>query len=329
MRGAMRTFPELSSEIPFSGSGLNRLSEKRDDAAFVAALLADPRARTLILIGETPVLRQTALGLDAWFSLADAERLGAARGQALLGSVATGPCFATRIDESAAEVEGEPEPGAMMDRRKRFVPGRPDLVLTDLRALALTGAAAPDALAMMAQAKSLFHWHSRHGFCGNCGQPSRISGAGWRRDCPACKAMHFPRTDPVVIMLAVDGDDCLMGRSARFGKGMYSALAGFLEPGETIEEAVRREIQEESGILTGQVTYLASQSWPFPASLMIGCLAEALSREITIDADELEDARWFSRADVRLMLEGRHPQGFAAPQKIAIAHHLLRAWEAR
>ena len=136
------------------------------------------------------------------------------------------------------------------------------------------------------------------------------------------------RSDPVVIMLAIDGDHCLMGRQGRFGKGMYSALAGFLEPGETIEEAVRREIREEAGVEIGAVTYLASQPWPFPASLMIGCLAQALTRDLVIDRTELEDARWFSRHDVKLMLDGAHPDGYSAPQRVAIAHHLLRAWAA-
>ncbi len=327
MQDRARAFRELSAEIPFSGNdGLDRLSEKRDDEAFVAALRADPAALTLVFVGDAPVSRQTAEGLDPWFSLAEAGRLGPVRETALLGRLAEGPRFALLLDESAAVTEGEPDPAAMVDRRPRRIPGRPDYVLGDLRSLAAQGLVAGRPLAMLAQAKSLLYWHARHRFCSACGNPSHTSAAGWRRDCPACKAMHFPRTDPVVIMLAVDGDECLMGRSGRFGKGMYSALAGFLEPGETVEEAVRREILEESGILTGKVTYVASQPWPFPASLMIGCFAQALSREITIDQTELEDARWFTRDEVRTMLAGAHPLGLSAPQQVAIAHHLLRAW---
>jgi NAD+ diphosphatase len=153
-----------------------------------------------------------------------------------------------------------------------------------------------------------------------------VAAAGWRRECDVCKAQHFPRTDPVVIMLAVDGDNCLLGRQARFPKSMYSCLAGFLESGETIEDAVRREIFEEAGVKCGAVAYLASQPWPFPASLMIGCIAEATTRELNVDGVELEDARWFSRAEARSMLEARHPAKLLAPHPMAIAHHILKAW---
>ena len=153
-----------------------------------------------------------------------------------------------------------------------------------------------------------------------------MSAAGWRRDCDNCHAQHFPRTDPVVIMLVTEGDRCLLGRQARFGKGMYSALAGFLEPGETIEEAVRREVREEAGIQVGAVQYVASQPWPFPSSLMIGCMGTALSTHIILDRLELEDARWFTRSEAETMLAGTHPDGLGAPQPIAIAHHLLRYW---
>ena len=317
----------LSAQIPFAGNdGLDRHSEKRDDLSFVEALKSELRARALVYVGDTPVLKETAAGLDPWFSFTEAAMLGAGRETALLGSIEERPCFAILLDESVAQAEGELDPSAMIDRRKKVIPGHPQFALTDLRSLAVSGGILPRSLAMLAQAKSLLYWHSRHRFCSNCGEPTAAASAGWRRDCQACKGLHFPRTDPVVIMLAVDEDRCLMGRSARFGKGMYSALAGFLEPGETVEEAVRREIREEAGILTGKITYLASQPWPFPASLMIGCLAEALTDQVVIDHTELEDARWFSRAEVQQMLRGTHPLGLAAPQPVAIANHLLRAW---
>jgi NAD+ diphosphatase len=141
-----------------------------------------------------------------------------------------------------------------------------------------------------------------------------------------CKAIHFPRTDPVVIMLAVDGDACLLGRQPRFPKGMYSALAGFVEPGETIEAAVRREVREEAGVVCRAVQYFASQPWPFPASLMIGSFAQAESRALEVDRVELEDARWFSRDEAIALVEGRHPDGLLAPAPMAIAHHLLKRW---
>ncbi len=152
---------------------------------------------------------------------------------------------------------------------------------------------------------------------------------GWRRECPHCGTYHFPRTDPVVIMLAVNGEHCLLGRQPRFVPGMYSCLAGFLEPGETLEAGVRRELQEEAGIETGRVTYLASQPWPFPASIMIGCIAEATMTEITIDRAELEDARWFSRGEVRRILSGTHDDGIKCPPTMAIAHGLMKAWAMR
>ncbi|CAN0464588.1 unnamed protein product [Phaeothamnion confervicola] len=169
-------------------------------------------------------------------------------------------------------------------------------------------------------------WHARHRYCANCGAPTDSVHGGWKRQCPSCQVEHFPRTDPVVIMLVLDGDRCLLGRQSRFAKGMWSCLAGFVEPGETIEDAVRREVFEESGIRCGRVGYVRSQPWPFPMSLMIGAHVEALSSELTIDYAELEDARWFARAEVIEMMQGRHPAGLAAANPIAIAHHLIRAW---
>jgi len=169
-------------------------------------------------------------------------------------------------------------------------------------------------------------WHRIHPFCARCGGPSVPDEGGWRRRCTACGALHFPRTDPVVIMLITRGDRVLLGRQRHFLPGMYSLLAGFMEPGETIADAVRREVLEEAAIRVGRVRFLASQPWPFPASLMLGCWGEALSEEITIDP-EIEDARWVSRAEMALALDGRHPS-FAAPRKDAIASWILSAWVA-
>ncbi len=153
-----------------------------------------------------------------------------------------------------------------------------------------------------------------------------MTQGGYRRDCPTCGAQHFPRTDPVVIMAIVDGDRVLLGRQARFVPGMYSCLAGFLEPGETIEDAVRRETWEEAGIRVGRVGYHSSQPWPFPNSLMIGCIGEALTTDVVPDATELEDCRWFTRDEARAMLDGSHPDGVSSPKPLAIAHHLLLAF---
>jgi NAD+ diphosphatase len=181
--------------------------------------------------------------------------------------------------------------------------------------------------AILAQARSLLDWHARHGHCAVCGAATVPSKAGYCRECPACGAEHFPRTDPVVIMLAVKGDHALVGRQPGFPPAMYSALAGFVEPGESLEEAVARELFEEAGIRTGRVRYLTSQPWPFPSSLMIACFAEAQGFEITLDTEELEEARWVSKDEVRAVLEGTGD--WQAPPPMAIAHTLLSAWLSR
>ncbi|MGH6875314.1 MAG: NAD(+) diphosphatase, partial [Aestuariivirgaceae bacterium] len=200
-----------------------------------------------------------------------------------------------------------------------------DHVLIDLRRLAMEGLLPPHELALLAQARSLLVWHERHSFCSNCGQPTVIADAGYRRDCPGCKAQHFPRTDPVVITAVSGPRGWLLGRGHGFQPGVYSTLAGFMEPGESIEEAARREVFEETGVRLGAVAYHSSQPWPFPSSLMIGLLAQATTSEIAIAAEELEDARWFGRDEVVQMLENRHPQGLKVPKPAAIAHHLIRA----
>jgi NAD+ diphosphatase len=198
------------------------------------------------------------------------------------------------------------------------------LKIIDLRSIAVQGAVAPEHLPPLAEAKALLGWHLKHGFCSNCGAVTAMTQAGWRRDCPSCKTEHFPRTDPVVIMLPIGNQRCVLGRSPRFPQTMWSCLAGFIEPGESIEEAVRREVLEEVGLSCTRITYFASQPWPFPSSLMIGCHAEAISEKITIDKNEIEEARWFDREELQLMLALKHPQGLTTPPPIAIAHHIIR-----
>jgi NAD+ diphosphatase len=204
--------------------------------------------------------------------------------------------------------------------------GRDDVAVTELRGMAMQGVIPPDQLAVIAMAKSLVSWHQRHGFCANCGTRTTMREAGWKRDCPNCKTEHFPRTDPVVITLVASGDKCLLGRQKQFPAGMYSCLAGFVEAAETIEDAVRREVFEESGIRCTDVAYYMTQPWPYPSSLMIGCSARALNEDVVVDHTELEDARWFSRDEARLMILRQHPDGLAGPHPFAIAHHLVSRW---
>ena len=194
----------------------------------------------------------------------------------------------------------------------------------DLRALAAVGDMPRSELAILAQAKGMLDWNLRTPFCAQCGTPSSGAEGGYKRVCGNCETEHFPRTDPVVIMLATHGDDCLLGRQHGWPVGMLSALAGFMEPGETIEEAVARELQEEAGLEISSVRYIGAQPWPFPGSLMIGCLAEATNRDISVDQVELEEARWVSRADIISSLAGQGPLG--VPPEMAIARQLIEAF---
>jgi NAD+ diphosphatase len=305
---------------------VDRGSYLREDPIKVAALRTRDDANALLIARDMPVLRNGTTGLDSLLPMSEIGALGGAQVEALLGLAPDGaPVFAALLSDEAVEMRSDTSDG-FLDRRVLVVPGREDLKLVDLRSIAMSGLLPPDQTAMLAAAKALMHWHARYRFCSNCGAPTEVAVAGWRRDCPVCKAIHFPRTDPVVIMLAVDGDACLLGRQPRFPKGMYSALAGFLEPGETIEAAVRREIREEAAVTCRAVQYYASQPWPFPASLMIGCFAKAESRSVEVDRVELEDARWFGREEAIALIERRHPEGLMAPTPMAIAHHLLKRW---
>ncbi len=299
---------EPSSLTGYAGNVIDRRSEGRGPDS-LAVTLADPAARLYLFRGE-PALIKT--GDDPLFSTEEAEALGADLTRAvLLGWSDGGPRLAAALSEEAP-----------IDETK--------VAAVTLRTLAGSAMLAASHLGALAQARALVTWHIRHGFCAVCGTATTSTLGGARRDCPNCGAQHFPRTDPVVIMLALDGgsggEQALLGRSARFTPSMYSCLAGFMEPGETIEDAVRRETAEESGVKIGRVRYHASQPWPFPSSLMIGCFAEALTTTIHRDENELEDCRWFSREDVRRMLAGNHPEGITVPVNMAIASHLIRAW---
>jgi NAD+ diphosphatase len=307
----MTSRPDLGPQprLGYAAGGLDRVTERRADAARLAALAGAPESR-VYLIGDAVALKKTSGGHDPLFDAAQARRFADGAEMLFLGLSAGAARFALPLGQAALEA----------------LKAEPNIDLVDLRSIAVRGLLDAHHLAALAAARALINWHARHRYCSNCGAATRVTEAGWRRDCPSCAALHFPRTDPVVIMLAVAGERCVLGRSHRFQSGMWSCLAGFMEPGETIEEAVRREIREEAGIVCGRVGYFASQPWPFPTSLMIGCHAQATSREIIIDKTELDDARWFERGEVALMLAGAHPQGLTAPTPMAIAHHILRAW---
>jgi NAD+ diphosphatase len=304
--------PDLGPKprLGYTASLIERVVERRPDAIALAAWESDPRARSYVIGGELVVLKRAADVNDPLFTLAEARALGRTAETIFLGLIDGAPRFAIALDPAAAEA----------------LKARDELVVTDLRSIAVRGLVAADHLPPLAEGKGLVGWHARHRFCPNCGAASNLVEGGWRRDCPSCRAQHFPRTDPVVIMLPVAGERCVLGRSHRFVPGMWSCLAGFVEPGETIEEAVRRETREEAGIVCGRVGYFASQPWPFPSSLMIGCHAEALSHEIIIDRAELDDARWFDREEVATMLLRCHPDGLTTPPTVAIAYHIIRAW---
>ncbi|GJE62389.1 NAD(+) diphosphatase [Methylobacterium trifolii] len=265
-----------------------------------------PEALLVLMAGDRVVLRGPTATLEAADGTHVAEKVTQ---RLFLGHLDGRPVFAACAPAEAAEAFDADEFRTL-----------------DLRSIATEGAVEAHELGLLAVAKSMLDWHGRSGFCANCGTPTLVRAGGFRRECPSCNAHHFPRTDPVVIMLTRRGEQCLLGRGPHFKPGMFSCLAGFLEPGETIEDAVRRECFEETRVRIGAVGYQTSQPWPFPSSLMIGCTAEGLDEAIVTDPTELEDARWFDREAVTRMLEHRHPEGIVAPPPMAIAHVLMRAF---
>ncbi|MEN5296795.1 NAD(+) diphosphatase [Brucella sp. TWI559] len=299
---------EPSSLVGFAGNRIDRLSEKRqDDSAFNALEL--PETRVMVLGNHKLLLDYTDENAPrALFSLTQAQ------------------AFSPDLDEPVllGLQDGVPIVALM-------APLDPDALAhpfraQDYRSIYMEGLVSTDLVGALAQAAALTAWHSNHRFCGRCGTKSQMRAGGAKRICPNCGAEHFPRTDPVAIMLPVRGEKCILARSAHFTAGSYSCLAGFIEHGETIEAAVRRESFEEMGLSIGRVGYYASQPWPFPYSLMIGCHAEVLSDDFTIDHSELEDGRWFDKAEVRAMLSDTHENGLRVPASGAIATHLIRAW---
>lgn len=314
---------KAAADIPLVPAGLERVAHRRRDPAWLEAAFASQSARVLLMReglvlveGAAPASRPGPIGtplppgrpllwLGPQAGLLSAQATRIFLGETLRGS----PVFALELPPSFS-LESSPIAGLG--------------VFEDFRA----AASAFDAFngGCAAAARALFEWHRRHGFCANCGARTRMEEAGWKRKCVDCEAEHFPRTDPVVIMLPIRGDKCLLGRQQSWRPGFWSCLAGFVEPGETIEQAAAREVFEEAGIrCTGKGEYLFCQPWPFPSSLMMGLFLEADGEEISVDRTELETARWFSRQETAAMMAGTHPDAFA-PMHFAIAHHVIKAW---
>ncbi|MEQ1689491.1 MAG: NAD(+) diphosphatase [Sphingopyxis sp.] len=281
----------------FTGATIDRADHVRNSPDQLAAAMGALSARLLRLDGIDPLADEQ--GALVWGSLAEAVP-GA--DLAFLG-----------FEEGCPRFVALPTPGPHIDARSRSA----WRVLPRLR---------PDQAALYAAARSLVDWHGRHPHCSMCGALTAMAKGGWQRDCPSCGAEHFPRTNPVVIMLAEHEDRVLVGRQHAWPARNYSALAGFVEPGESIEEAVRRELYEEAGVRAGAVRYVASQPWPFPSQLMIGCIASVPDRTLTLDASEIEAAMWVTRADVRSALAGDSDARMACPPPFAIAHTLLSRW---
>jgi NAD+ diphosphatase len=284
--------------IGFTGATLDRADLLRLQPDRIAELAARPDARLLALQELDPVLGED--GRLAWSAN---------------GAIAAEP------ELIFLGLDGEAPLFAPLRRIEAVGPA--------WSVFRLLGLMAPEDMALWGGARSLIAWHNRHGFCANCGAATLPFRAGWGRKCDRCAAEHFPRVDPVVIMLAERDGRLLLARQPQYPPRRYSALAGFVEPGESIEEAVAREFHEEAGIAVADIRYVASQPWPFPGQLMIACLARALDEKLTVDVTELEDARWFSRADVSAALAGDPAAPFLPPPPFAIARTLLGEWLAR
>lgn len=308
-----------AESVTFGGSGLDRAAQVRGKPGELARLLAKG--------GVLPIWRGKPL-LDSdsrvpVFLPSDHAVFEGSGPEVFLGLDDDTPRFARDISRWEPEDDTD-QVGQFTDPTEQHHPALPETqVFAELRA-SMTRLT-PRAAELIATGKAILEWHRTHRFCAQCGVESVVAQAGWQRDCPACDAHHFPRTDPVVIMLITLGNSVLMGRSPFWPEGMYSLLAGFVEPGEPIEAAVRREVFEEAGITVGRVDYLSSQPWPFPTSLMFGCHGHATSSEITIDPEEIEDARWVTREQMLLALAGDDPTMKPA-RRGSIARFLIENW---
>ncbi|MGI9372367.1 MAG: NAD(+) diphosphatase [Hyphomicrobiales bacterium] len=304
----------MANEIlhSFAGGTLNRAALERPQEGYVESQLARGDAK-VVTFAQDRVLVDTSAPASLYYTAPGALENAGPLPEILLG-----------IDDEKRPVFAQFTP---VDDEGKPTATLPDTVKAiDLRSLAAQALLPAEELGLLAYARSLSNWHSTHRFCANCGEPTEMRGGGDRRSCTTCSREHYPRTDPVAIILIYKGDKCLLGRGRHFDEKRYSALAGFIETGESIEEAARREIFEEAGVKVGRIIYHSSQPWPFVSTLMIGLMGEAENTTITMDEEELEDVRWFSREEARQMLDDTHPDGFTAPPALAIAHHLLKSF---
>lgn len=313
-----------AEQVTFGGSTLDRAGELRNNPDALAAAAADPLARTIVLWRGKPLISPERPSGLIRLPMDHAVLEDAVMAPILLGREDGAPIFAADISNWTPTSLDESSLGAFLDPTEQRHPALPEwMIFAELRRV-MTWLGPRDA-ELAASGKAILGWHQTHRFCACCGTATEQAQGGWQRRCPDCKAAHFPRTDPVVIMLITKGNSVLMGRSPGWPQGMYSLLAGFIEPGETLEAAVRREVFEESGVQVGEVGYLASQPWPFPSSLMFGCWGHATSSAINIDPVEIEDARWISREEMMEISSGHHPEVKPA-RKGAIAHFLIERW---
>ncbi|WP_068108681.1 NAD(+) diphosphatase [Tropicimonas marinistellae] len=314
----------LAETVTFGGGGLDRAAHIRRDNDALAHLLSTPDARILPMWRSKPLVQ----GGDA-LVLAPVPDRSLLRGffqevPFFLGKADGAAWFAQDVSSWEPEGQDTATVGAFVDPTEQHFPDLPeDCRFVELRAV--MARLSPLDAELAATARALIEWHRAHRFCARCGAGSTPVEAGWQRKCTTCGRLHFPRTDPVVIMLITHGNSVLMGRSPGWPEGMFSLLAGFVEPGETLEAAVRREVFEEAGVSVGAVSYLASQPWPFPASLMIGCRGDALTRDICVDPAEIEEALWVSREEMLSVMAGDHAT-IRTGREGAIARFLLSNW---